>query len=68
MYLNDLERYLSANDNNGITLDYRDEEITFYLQILILLYADDTIIISQSAEAFQKTLNDFHNYCQYIRN
>ncbi len=29
----------------------------------MFLYADDTVIIADNAESFQKCLNDFNNYC-----
>ena len=65
LFLNDLEDFLVFNNNNGITLHYNQEEVSYYLQILVLLYADDTVIISDSAESFQKCLNDFYTYCQH---
>ena len=35
LFLNDVERYLVMNNNNGITMDYRHEDANFYLQILV---------------------------------
>ena len=46
LFLNDVERFLEINDNNGITIAYKDQDITFFIQILTLLYADDTVIIA----------------------
>ena len=33
------------------------------LKLLILLHADDTVILSESPDDFQNSLNVFHNYC-----
>jgi hypothetical protein len=35
-----------------------------YLKRFVLLYADDTIIVSGDKISFQSTLNDFSNYCK----
>ena len=37
------------------------------LKLLILLYADDTVILSESPDDFQNSLNVFHNYCNQWR-
>ena len=42
MYINDLEEYLLANGNNFI--DFKDEMCYSYVKLLVLLYADDTIV------------------------
>ena len=62
-YLNDLNNYLSNSQNEGVTVNYSDEDSTLYLQILVMLFADDTIILAQSPESFQKSLDDFQDYC-----
>ena len=38
-------------------------ETNVYLNLFVLLYADDTILLSESAEDLQHQLNIFHNYC-----
>jgi len=35
-----------------------------YLKILILLYADDTILLSESRDDLQIMLNEFFTYCK----
>lgn len=35
-----------------------------YLKILILLYADDTVLMSETAERMQQMLNTFNEYCK----
>lgn len=63
MYLNDLETYFEVNHINGVPIDFDAEEISIYLQMYMLLYADDTIIMSDCAESFQTCLDTFHKYC-----
>lgn len=38
-------------------------EITVFVELFILMYADDTIILAETAEDLQKNLNIFCNYC-----
>ena len=45
LFLNDLEDYLNAHHCKDISVAYTDEDISVYQKILILLYADDTVII-----------------------
>ena len=52
LFLNDLENYLHANDCSGIPIDYTDEDITAYLKLLVLLYADDTVIFGTDPHSF----------------
>jgi hypothetical protein len=56
------------NDNNVQSLNLIDnfciENITTYLRILILLYADNVQLISESANGLQNALNAFSLYCK----
>ncbi|MES9880523.1 MAG: reverse transcriptase family protein [Sedimenticola sp.] len=63
LFLNDLEDYLTLKMNDGIEIVHRGEDLFFYIRIVCLLYADDTVIIADDPNAFQKCLNDFHDYC-----
>ena len=47
LFLNDLEMYLINNQCDGITIDYADDDIFVFLKLLILLYADDTVILAE---------------------
>lgn len=62
LYLNDLENYLDEK-NVGLTVDYDDEDISVFLKLFVLLYADDTVIFGDSPEELQKSLNAFEQYC-----
>ena len=62
IFLNDLEYYLHQHDT-GIIIDYTNDDISVYLKLFVLLYADDTVIFSDSPEELQKSLHIFENYC-----
>jgi hypothetical protein len=34
-----------------------------YMNIFLLLYADDTVLMTETPEDLQKQLNIFHDYC-----
>ncbi|MEW8547774.1 MAG: reverse transcriptase family protein, partial [Candidatus Thiodiazotropha sp.] len=64
MYLNDLESYILASGTEPINLEFQNDETIYFLKLLILLYADDTIIFSNDKDDFQKALDAFQEYCQ----
>ena len=63
LYLNDLENFIISGGVDTIDLDFIAQENHLYLKLLILLYADDTIIFSNDKNNFQKALDNFHEYC-----
>ena len=64
LYLNDLERYLDLNGAQGIPCENTDDQLYVYLKIFILLYADDTVILSENRHDLQEALNAFEQYCE----
>ena len=62
IYLNDLQDHLLNDSAIGVELNDTIDE-THWLKLLILLYADDTIIISDNATDFQNCFNSFQQYC-----
>ena len=46
IFLNDFETYLHAKDASGIEFEFRDDDIYFYFRFVVLLYTDDTVILS----------------------
>ena len=52
-----------SNGVNRIDCEYNDDEILFFHKLLILLYVDDTVILSDDASKLQKALNVFQEYC-----
>lgn len=64
IYLNDLHQFLMTRSVNGLTVDIDTPEIVHYLKLLILLYADDTVLFGTSAEDLQHSLSVFQDYCK----
>ena len=62
LFLNDLDEFLIANGNEGIELLNPTDNLEPLLKIIALLYADDTILISDCPIKLQKTLDNFTNY------
>ena len=70
IYLNDLETYFFRHDTtSGIECESSelDHTVTVYLKLFILLYADGTVIFSESKEGLQAALNAYSNYCNEWR-
>ena len=63
LFLDDLEDYFLTESTEGIPVECMTENLYFYMQIYVLLYADDTVIMSQSPEDLQNNLNIFAKYC-----
>ena len=65
LYLNDLESFLEQNQTQGVNTELKFEtESETYLKILILLYADDTVLLAESQEQLQQTIYyNFKSYC-----
>lgn len=63
VYINDLNSFLLSKTVNGIICDVNNDEISIYLKILLLLYADDTVLFSHTEADMQYSLDCFNNYC-----
>ena len=67
LFLNDLEEFLISNGANGlhsVSSKYANE-FNMYLNLFVLLYADDTVLMSETAKDLQKQLDIFYNYSCY---
>ena len=65
-YLNDLHDYFQNSDlSQGIDCNKHDSDDTVigFVKLFILLYADDTAIVSESAADLQNALNIYETYC-----
>lgn len=69
IYLNDFELFVSKH-YKGLDLIsceaskyLNDDDVEIFFRLFILLYADDTIVMADSAEELQTALNAVHNYC-----
>ena len=60
-YVNDLQEKLI--DCNCNYLDFDDHFLNVYLKILVLMYADDTVILCDSETNMNQALTALHSYC-----
>ena len=65
LYLNDLEEIMYARNVIGLESVSRDleDDLHVFLKLFILLYADDTVLFSESITDLQSQLNVFKEYC-----
>ena len=58
MYINDMEAVLS-NDSNGVTIND--------IRIILLFYADDCVVFSETPEGLQREIDLLYDYCNRWR-
>ena len=65
LFLNDLENYLIENNIAGLehVSQLCQEHLFLYLKLFVILYADDTVIISETSDGLQRALSVFEEYC-----
>ena len=69
LFLNDLKTFMTTQGVTGITLpqnfarDMNITDIQYYVHLFLLLYADDTAILTENAEEMQKSLDVLKQYC-----
>lgn len=66
LFLNDLSDFFENSDNiDGISChdDHVIDNAHNFLKIFLLLYADDTVLLSESEHDLQNLLNVYSNYC-----
>ncbi len=66
IFLNDLEDYFAQIGGEPLTLitEKLESELHIFYKIFLILYADDTIILSESKEGMQNALDIFQTYCE----
>lgn len=70
IFLNDFERHVSSKYNGLPKISslcstlLSDEDITVFINLFVLLYADDTIVFAESEEGLQNALNGVYEYCK----
>jgi len=60
--LNDIEQYLLSRNNCNISIE--DMELDIYIQIIVLLYAEDTVLFARSEPDILTLLDSFIEYCE----
>ena len=67
--LNDLKNYFCQL--GGIPLeeirDKLESELHVYYKLFAIIYADDTVILSESKDGLQKALDIFESYCEILK-
>ena len=53
IYLNDLEAYLDDQNVPGIDCQYVNEELSVFFKLFLVLYAGDTVLLSDSKTDLQ---------------
>lgn len=53
-FINDMQQHLDSDDVDAVTIDD--------IRIFMLLFADDTVLFSYSADSLQTLLNNLYNY------
>ena len=62
IFLNDIEEFFDEQNCDYISLHDHDN-MYVYLQLFILLYADDTVLLATSVKSFRKQLKAYGTYC-----
>ena len=65
LYLNDLEDFLQSKNSLGLNCitDEIENELDIFIKMLVILYADDTVVFADSAVEMQIQLDNFSEYC-----
>jgi len=65
IFLHDLEDYFEELNALplGIVTEKIQNKLHTFIQIFVLLYADDSVIFCDSLEGMQKALDIFQEYC-----
>ena len=67
IFLNDLESYLRSKDVSGLTTlsEEIENQLNVYLKLFVILYADDTVIMSKPKRIFKNNLMSFPNIVSF---
>ena len=67
IFLNDLQNFMLNHNCKGVDLQMPENETDTFLQLLVLLYADDTVIFGTDEESFQQNLDVFLEYSETLK-
>ena len=69
LFLNDLETFMNNSVLQGISLtEHNSQNDTIvYLKLLLLLYADDTVIFADTYQGLQTRYENLEVYCKIWR-
>ena len=63
MFLNDLHHYFNSKNTPGRRYEVNTKDVYVFLQMFVLLYADDTVIFGEDATDLQHARCVFQTYC-----
>ena len=64
LYVNDLTEFMQEANCEGVKLSSNTEnELIIFFKIILLMYADDTVIFAHKKKDLQKSLNMYATYC-----
>ena len=64
LYVNDLSEFLERKQRKGVKVQYYDtNDLHFYMKMLLLMYADDTVLFASNVKDLKLSLNAYSEYC-----
>ena len=64
LYVNDLNNYFIENACIGVSLNcIQDDVLIYYCKLLLLMYADDTVLFATTAKDLKHSLKLYSEYC-----
>ena len=65
IYLNDLESFFQNKNVHGLKTISEDieRELNHFLKLFVILYADDTVLMSETHADLQNQIDALHEYC-----
>ena len=61
LFINDIEEFFLLKEGKHLSFDCPEK--ANFMKLLIILYADDTVILADSAESLQEALDILATYC-----
>jgi len=62
LFLNDIKHYITTRNDIGV--DLSNDMLDVYLKLVVVLYADDTVLFANNEEELVTLLNKFSSYCK----
>lgn len=62
IFLNDLEHHMLTKNNSNLHIV--DLDLDLYLKLVVLSYADDTVVFAKTESEFISLLDTFLDYCK----
>ena len=61
LFLNDLDNYIAQTNVNNLNIV--DNDLDIFFKLVVLLYADDTVVFSNTEDVLIYIMHTFANYC-----